>query len=86
MDYLLWGWLILSFPIGMLAGTFVAAQNRESWIENPGVCPVPPDTRVDVMLSENLVIENAVAGGWVWVTDPAMLSEKLTIKFWRVAS
>lgn len=85
-DYLMWGWIILSCPIGMLAGMFVAAQDRESWIESPGFCPVPPDTRVDVMLPADLVIKNVVAGNWIWIIDRAMLSEKLTIKFWRVAT
>jgi len=80
-------WLVLSAPISFLAGMFVTAQNRDGeWIANEGVCPVPPDTRVDLLLSGDLVMNSVMAGDWVWYRDSSLLSEGMTIHFWRVAA
>jgi hypothetical protein len=53
---------------------------------NEGFCPVPPDTRVDLLLSVDLVMHDVMAGDWVWYRDSALLSEGMTIHFWRVAA
>jgi hypothetical protein len=86
-DTVLASWLVLSAPVSFLAGMLVTAQNRDDvWVANQGVCPVPPNTRVDVMLSGDLVVHSVMAGDWVWYRDSALLSEGMIIYFWRVAA
>jgi hypothetical protein len=86
-DIFLACWLVLSAPVSFLAGMLVTAQNRDGgWIANEGVCPVPPDVRVDLLLAGDLVMHSVMAGDWVWYRDSALLSEGMTIHFWKVAA
>jgi hypothetical protein len=87
-DAVLAAWLVLSAPVSFLAGMFMTSQNREDegWMVNVGECPVPPDARVDLLLAGDLVMHSVMAGDWVWYRDSALLSEGMTIHFWRVAA